>query len=223
MKTLIFTDSRGQIKDSFSGRLLFTEKIKREFDCDLILCPYKWSTTLDFISLIESKKINIDLYDKIVLYTGVVEFSPRPLSNWEQAISDKLPFLHSFLGDYLDLKETYNVIYQGEDTKSIITTKAYEEVVIPYLQQLGDKLILINTNRIVPNWEGNYTNINPNGRPTNINKVAVYSEKTVGKFNNLINLLEWSDEDIRKYTVDNMHLTYAGSEYIYNKLIQYLK
>ena len=222
MKILIFTDSRGQHKSSFSDKLIFTEKLSREFNTELLLCPYKWTTTMHFISLIESGKINISNYDKIILYTGVVEFSPRPISNFLNAISDIKPFLKVFLGDYLDLTNTYKVNYMGEDTKSLITINAYENIVIPYLKAIGDKLILINTNKIVDNWDGNYLKINPNGRPSNINIVSKYSEKTLGNFGNLVNILFWNDEEIKKYTVDNMHLTYLGSEYLYEKTKQYL-
>ena len=40
-------------------------------------------------------------------------------------------------------------------------------------------------------------------------------------FTHFIDLLLWSDEDIRKYTVDNMHLSYEGSEWIFNKLVSF--
>ena len=223
MKVLFFTDSRGQHKQTFSEKKIFPEKFALEFDCDLLLCPFKWTTTLDFIRLIEHKQISIEKYDKIVLYTGVVEFSPRHFSNFKECMHDKFDFIESFLGDYLDLETVYDCKYKGEHTKSLITTDAYENVVIPYLQKLNKKLILINTNKIVPNWEGNYIKINSYGRPKNINKVEEYSQKTLGKFDSLINLLDWDIDDVKKYTVDNMHLTYDGSEYIYEKLKEYLK
>ena len=40
-------------------------------------------------------------------------------------------------------------------------------------------------------------------------------------FTHFIDLLLWSDEDIRKYTVDNMHLSYEGSEWILKKLLTF--
>ena len=223
MKLLFFTDSRGQHKTTFSEKKIFTEKFSSNFDCDLMLCPYKWTTTLDFINLIETNKINLENYDKIILYTGVVEFSPRHLSNFKQCLSSKLGFIESLLGDYLDLDTLYQCKYRGEYTKSLISISAYENVVIPYLQKFNQKLIFINTNKIVPGWEGNYLSNNPYGRPKNINLVEEYSKKTIGKFDNLINLLEWDYEEIKRYTVDNMHLTYSGSEYIYKKIKKLLE
>ena len=223
MKILIFTDSRGNHKATFRDSLIFPEKLSNEYSCDLHLCPYKWTTTFDFIKLIEESKINPNTYDRIILYTGVVEFSPRNISNFKECMSDKIVFLKSFLGDHLDLKTTYETRYRNEETKSLVTIKAYENKVIPYLQQLNEKLILINTNNIVKNWEGNYIKVNPEGRPKNIDIVGKYSEKTLGKFDRLVNLLKWNDDEIKKYTVDNMHLTHAGSEYIYNEILKYLQ
>jgi hypothetical protein len=222
MKLLFFTDSRGEHKLSFANRKIFPEKFLDDSECDLFLCPFKWTTTLDFIRLIEEKKIDINKYDKIILYTGVVEFSPRNISNFKECMQDKFVFLKHFLGKYLDLNHTYGVHYKGEDTKSLITTEAYQDIVIPYLQNFDEKLILINTNNIVPQWDGNYLKVNPLGRPKNINVVSNYSKKTVGKFSKLVNLLEWDFNEVKKYTVDNMHLTYAGSEFIYKKVREYI-
>lgn len=221
MKILCFTDSRGKLKESFVDKKIFTEKLLQEFNCQSLLCPFKWTTTLDFIHLVNTKRVDVDKFDKIILYTGVVEFSPRPLSNYYECYSTK-NFIKDICGDYLT-EDTYGVRYQEEDTKSLITIECYEKIIIPYLQSFGDKLIMINTNKIVPNWEGNYKKINPRGRPKNIDIVSEYSSKTLGKFDNLINLLEWNNEDIKKYTVDNMHLTYSGSEYIWNKLLGFIK
>lgn len=113
MKLLFFTDSRGEHKLSFTDRKIFPEKFLDDFECDLFLCPFKWTTTLDFIRLIEEKKININKYDKIILYTGVVEFSPRNISNFKECMQDKFVFLKHFLGKYLDLNHTYGVHYKG--------------------------------------------------------------------------------------------------------------
>ncbi len=42
------------------------------------------------------------------------------------------------------------------------------------------------------------------------------------KLSNVIDISVWDNDDIKKYTVDNMHLTYEGSEWIYDKLINYI-
>lgn len=251
-KILIFTDSRGEYKASFNDKKIFTEKLKEYFtnfnvSCDLMLCPFSWTSTLEFIECIENKIINKDNYDFIILYTGVVEYSPRPISNYNKAYNeynnditfDRLVDRDRKYGKIFNNKEKIakkifteqminnnvemNTIYENEKTKSLISLEMNEKVIISYLQKLGNKLIYINSNKIVSGWEGNYLNVNPNGRPKNINIIEDFSKQSIGKFENYINLLEWNDDEIKNYTIDNMHLTYEGSEYIYNKILSVIK
>ena len=91
-RVLIFTDSRGQHKLSFNQKKIFTEKISdylqhKNIKVDLMLCPFCWTSTIDFIQLLEEKIVNEKDYDLIILYTGVVEYSPRPLTNYYTAIN----------------------------------------------------------------------------------------------------------------------------------------
>lgn len=145
---------------------------------------------------------------------------PAKIVNNKKYFIDKFVPAH-LINEYAN--EVYDTKYKGEDTKSIISMKMLNDVIIPYLQKYDDKLIYINCNRIVKGWEGNYIRINPSGRPKNISIIEKYSELLVGKFSHLINLLELSDEEIQKYTVDNMHLTYEGSEYLYKQLIEIIE
>ena len=247
-KILIFTDSRGQHKTSFKYKKIFTEKIQDYYksiniDTDLMVCPFQWTTTIDFIQSIEEKIINIQDYDLIILYTGIVEYSPRPLSNYRSAImgnnlneqitfnrlinsnqqrifNNKIDFINKIIDkELLDSNENYNIFYKGENTKSIINFRINEEFIVPYLQQFDKKLIYINSNNIHPTWEGNYLQINPSGRPKNIYNTVFLNNLITKKLSNVIDISVWDNDDIKKYTVDNMHLTYEGSEWIYDKLI----
>ena len=56
--------------------------LQKNISCDLMLCPFKWTSTLDFIQCVEENHLNPNIYDYIILYTGIVEYSPRPLSNF---------------------------------------------------------------------------------------------------------------------------------------------
>jgi hypothetical protein len=246
MKILIFTDSRGQHKASFNNKKIFTEKLyeyftKKNISCDIMLCPFKWTSTIDFIQCIEENNLNPDIYDYIILYTGVVEYSPRPLSNFIDAYyknndiisfnklilnkSSRIAnnkrnfFIKFFSKNDLNFKN-YNIYYKGENTRSLISIDMHKKVVIPYLQKYNNKLIFINSNKIVKGWEGNYININPYGRPKNINIIHEYANINKDKFSNIVDLLSWNENDVKNYTIDNMHLTYEGSEYIFNKIIK---
>ena len=250
-KVLIFTDSRGIHKLTFRTKQIFAQKVKkiletRGYKVDMMLCPFTWTSTLDFIEIIENKIIDINDYDKIILFTGIVDFSPRPLSNFDACYNpktsetitfqrllqtnayiynNKKSFFEKFIPKQLlnkHLSNTYDIFYNNEDTRSLISLEINKKVVLPYLKKLENKIIYINSNKIVPNWEGNYIEINKNGRPKNINVIEEYAAQMKRwNFSNFIDLSKWSHEDIKKYTVDNMHLSYEGSEWILKKLLTF--
>jgi len=246
MNALIFTDSRGEHKQSFFRKKIFTEKICKYFEeknisCDIMLCPFKWTTTIDFIQCIEEKHINPDKYNIIILFTGVVEYSPRPLSNFNEAYyknnermsfnrlilnrshkiaNNKRNFFMKFFDENNLNFKNYDIQYKGENTRSLISINMHEKVVIPYLQKYNEKLIFINSNKIVKDWEGDYLKANPIGRPKNINIINEFASINRNKFTNFVDLLSWDENDIKKYTIDNMHLTYDGSEYIFKEIIK---
>lgn len=165
------------------------------------------------------KNINLTIcYGRIWGTKYIVDKINKLIDETKEIIAKKI-----FTKEMINNNVEYNTIYQNEKTKSLITLEMNEKVIIPYLQKLGNKLIYINSNKIVNGWEGNYLNVNSNGRPKNINIIEDFSKQSIGKFNNYINLLEWNDDEIKKYTVDNMHLSYEGSNYIYNEIIKIIE
>ncbi len=239
MNILIFTDSRGEHKKTFENKEIFTEKIKKNFgknglNIDLLLCPFRHTTTIDFMYIME-KYANIADYDLIILYTGIVESSPRPMSNYNRIMDDnkyeevkfknltikinkKEIFEYFFSSELLGNNCEYSTIYKTEKTKSLVSLEMYEKIIIPYLLKIGNKLILINSNKICKGWEGNYLLVNKAGRPKNINIIEQYADMASKKIPNIINL-DWNNDEIKQHTVDNMHLTYLGSEYIYDRIV----
>lgn len=252
-RILFFTDSRGEFKASFGDHPIFTERAKASLETrgdvvHMILCPFKWTSTVDFIELIEAGALRIDRYDHIMLYTGVVDWSPRPLSSYRACMkgetrdpldlalrrrrlrapklaNHKTAFFRHFFGTRAynaHARSRLDVDYRGEPTTNLYSLRMLESHVIPYLRdKCGERLIFINANRIVPGWEGNYIVKNPDGRPANIRLIEDYAERMADHFD-CINLLDWSDRQVRRFTVDNMHLTHAGSEWIYARLMKRL-
>ncbi len=254
MKILVFTDSRGEHKKTFESQNIFTEKLKIRYDArghqvTLMLCPYSWTTTLDFIECLHNKIFDINQYDLVILYTGIVDASPRPLSNFnnvydnkqddtvtysklvsrdrsiKRIINNKKKFMdkivpHDLLKKHLGTN--YDVIYSGENTKSFISLDIYDQVILSFLKKYDSKILFINSNRIVPGWEGNYLSVNKEGRPKNISTIERYSALAKTRLTNVINLLQWSNDEVKKYTVDNMHLTFLGSEYIYARICEFI-
>jgi hypothetical protein len=42
------------------------------------------------------------------------------------------------------------------------------------------------------------------------------------QLSNVVDLLKWTNDEVKKYTVDNMHLTFLGSEYIYSRVCEFI-
>lgn len=246
-RVLVFTDSRGQHKPAGSNHSIFTERLRDEvrgLHADLVLCPMKWTTTLDFFDYIE--KFDISKYDWIVLYTGIVEWSPRPQSsaindlynniniinadNWfgnsrdysQKIINNKKSLFDRFFGEenikkYLE--RPFDTEYEGQKTINMYSLQMAEEIVAPKLRSMKN-LVFINSNRILPDWEGDFRR----GRPRNIDITHKYSDVFSDSLNprNVIDLRVWGEDEIKKYTCDNMHLTKEGSDWIFNKIVERL-
>jgi len=246
-KILIFTDSRGQHVPSGSNHKVFAERIRdevKDVEVDLVLCPMKWTTTIDFFIYI--KEFDIQTYDWIILYTGIVEWSPRPIEsaisdiydnklnekivNWKEntqqyvkkvANNKKNTFDEMFgemnMKSYLN--NPFDIKYNGSKTINMVSIKMVDEVLGPQLAEI-DNLIFINANRIVEKWNGDY----PKLRPLNISLIHKYSDCISKHFpkDRIVDLSLWSEEEINTYTCDNMHLTKAGNEYIFEEIVEKL-
>lgn len=249
-KILVFTDSRGQHKRG--DYKLYWERLAEKYNkLDVYLCPYKWTTTLDFLELIANGEINPEKYDIIILHTGIVEWSPRP---WSNAYNDLYHPLGNSIGnlenitlntnnytqkvrnhkkDYYDwvfgeeamenyLKKENALIteFEGERTINLYSLEMMEERLFVFLQMV-ENLIWISCNPIIPEWKGTYFR----QRPENINLIMDYSRSMTEKLgaDNVVDLNNWTEEEIKLYTLDNMHLTQAGSDYIYDKLDQMIQ
>ncbi len=243
MKILVFTDSRGQHKPAGSKHLIFGERLLEELkddEVDLVLCPMKWTTTLDFFDYAE--KNDLISYDWIILYTGIVEWSPRPASsayndlycnvnevnkgyytntrdyskkivNNKKQLFDNL-FSEDDITHYL--KNPTPTLYEGEKTINMYSLSMAKQSVIPELKKYSN-LIFISSNRILEDWDGDFKR----GRPKNISMIHEYTEEFVKKLpkDRVIDLGKWDKDDIKRYTCDNMHLTKQGSDYIFGAIM----
>lgn len=207
---LIYTDSRGYDVvgkwdrnpfNSYIGQLVKKYRVSYE------ICPEKHTTILDFLVFMES--IDAKKYDHIILHCGVVDFSPRPISNLEWVLESKQnnKYVRLAQSKYPEHYESpLETVYQGERTQNLYSFEFLQTEVIPRLQEI-DKLVWISSNRFVPNWEGNYTK----GRPANINElVSRFDSLMVENLSSTVNLRVWSYDDIKKFTIDNIHFTEEG-------------
>lgn len=245
-RILIFTDSRGQHKPAGRSHDIFAERLAADpqFDVDIFLCPMKWTTTLDFLEQFPLDRLA--QYDHVILYTGIVEWSPRPAPSARIDLYDnqtttneenlslntcdyskkivnnkKTIFDRVFGADAMEayLSRPCETVYEGQSTINMYGLDMAQDKLIPILAKVTN-LIFITANRFVPGWEGDFKR----GRPANIAITERYSDLFASEFAKagipLVDLREWSLDDVKLYTCDNLHLTERGSNYIYEKLMK---
>lgn len=241
MRILNFTDSRGQFRPAGSTHAMYGERLAAlpGVEVDNVLCPYKWTTTLDFLESFPADQL--ERYDHIVLYTGIVDWSPRRLSNARHDLYDarieknlgglrlnsldygkkivncKKPTFDRVFGEaamQAHLARPFDVAYEGEPTINMYSLEMARTALLPRLLALP-RLVFVSANRFLPDWRGDY----PRERPANIGLTHAYSDlfsDTLG--DRVVDLRAWGPADIKRYTCDNLHLTGPGSDYIFDEL-----
>lgn len=222
-RVLIYTDSRGFDVRKKGRKNPFKSYISYflwNYRVDYFICPEKHTTITDF--LLTYDQLKYKNYRFVILHCGVVDFSPRPESNLKWVLDSKRG------NKYLDLaREKYPVhytnlndqYYMGEKTQNLYPTKFLIKNIIPELISIKD-LIWISSNPFVKNWEGNYTK----ERPKNINEMVTKFENVLrNNLSNVIDLKNWSDKDVKHFTIDNIHFSEVGFKHISNLLEKFFK
>lgn len=238
-KVLLFTDSRGEHRPKGSQHKIFSERLA---DCSAIevtrrVCPYKWTTILDFIN--EYQTYGYAKFDLIVLYAGIVDWSPRPLQsainqvyentvleNTDRLFGDtslyarkvvnyKKPIFDKVFGSETmrrHFQRPYSTYYEGSPTISLYSAEMAKEFLIPRLHDIPN-LVFVNSNRFAKGWEGDY----PRVRPKNISVTHEYADAfaTALGQERCIDLRDWTDEEVKENTCDNIHLSAKGSEQLF--------
>ena len=243
-RILIFTDSRGQHKPGGQTHDIFAERLAKDdrLDVDMYLCPMKWTTTLDFLEHFSSHKLAE--YDHVILYTGIVEWSPRPASSAINDLYDNPSLLNAdalalntrdysrkvvnnkkaifdriFGADAMatHFSTPFDVKYEGEKTNNMYSIVMAPQI-LAYVKRIPN-LIFISANRFVRGWEGDFKR----KRPENIYATHAYSDLFAEELKAagvpLVDLRSWSDVEIKRFTCDNLHLSKDGSDWIYDELM----
>ena len=217
-KILIYSDSRGFDVIGTTGRNPFNSYLKGfiyNYNTEFFLRKEKHTSILDFLDEISNLKMNT--YDYVILHCGVVDFSPRPLSNLNWVLNSKEG------NKYFQLsKSTYkghyekpsNILYDNEETNNLYSKEFLVDIIIPKLKSI-DNLIWINSNNFVKNWDGNFSK----GRPKNIaDFVSSYDDVLKDNLDYVVDLKKWNDFEIKKYTIDNIHFTKDGFKEVYRMI-----
>jgi GT2 family glycosyltransferase len=222
IKILMYTDSRGDNISADKNYDHFGVRLSEIYDVDMHLCTEKWTTTLDFLKL--TKSVDMSKYDCVILYTGIVEWSPRlqesalnDLYRGRKGIAGKRDMFDMVFGkndaeSYLKTCLADN--YEGKPSNNMYSTRMLRDSLLPALNKI-DNLIWISGNKINTEWRGNYWK----DRPVNMPITELYSNILSSKLDYVIDNMEWSYDDVQKYTFDNIHPNKLGSDIIYNKII----
>jgi len=243
-RVLVFADSRGQHKPVGCEHLIFGERLAADprLEVDIFLCPMKWTTTLDFLERFDQK--TLAEYDHVILYTGIVDWSPRKFSNAKGDLYDSITAINEenwqlntreytkkivnnkkrvfdevFGTDEMTrhFQAPFDTLYEGEKTINMYSVEMARRSLLPRLSAIPN-LIFITANRFVDGWNGDYRR----QRPTNIVLSHDYSDlfAEMLPLDRVIDLRQWSNDEVKIYTCDNLHLTQRGSDFIYERIMK---
>ena len=180
------------------------------------ICPEKFTTILDF--LIEFDKHKEKEFDHVIMHCGIVDFSPRPLSNIEkvkESKQDNVEFKKLIEFNKSHYENPSENLYFGEKTNTIYSLE-YLNIVLGEKIKKIENFIWINSNNILRDWDGNFKK----GRPLNINESVDLYEDALNKFIKVkISLKNWREKEIKDFTIDNIHFSKNGFKEISRLLI----
>ncbi|QTE85281.1 hypothetical protein [Shewanella algae] len=217
-KVLLYTDSRGtEVSPFYKQKNPYYSYLKmlKGYDVKYFFCPHKHTSILDFLDLYDKSEIEYNCY---ILHLGIVDFAPRPVSSYNDMLSKKREFLikKNWL-HYFENRVDYLCDYNGEKTLQFMSLDFVIDVLIPELKKINN-IIYVGVNPVLKNWSGNYWR----PRPESINKQLCQDQLLLDNIVNSISLNEWKEDDIKKYTVDNVHYNSLGLDYIGSKVKQEL-
>ena len=213
LRILIYSDSRGL---NLVGRFGKTEQhtyvtiLRQKFHCTYVLSPYSHTTIIDFLNDCSSTAAD---FDAVLLHCGVVDFSPRPLSNLESVQNEKRSsaiFKMVFDANQEYYSKPWPATFRGEETINLYSKDYLVSEIMPKLHGIPN-LIWISSNDFVQGWDGNYLG----GRPPNIQSVVRSYDETISNgLDHVIDLHAWRLENVRRLTIDNIHFTPQGFELV---------
>ena len=210
-RVFIYTDSRGtnmstpllaKVKHHLGSHV---DRLQREYRINYAVCPHDHTTLIDFLSFANDRDLR--QYDAIILHCGVVDFSPRPLSNIAKVRRAKAGdprFDELFEANEALYANPQGAEYRGEPTTTLYSTEYHARVVkeLAAIPNLG----WISSNSFVPGWNGNWK-----PRPTDIDDVVrTFDTAMHAGLQHTLDLRQWSYDDVQRFTVDNIHFNGAG-------------
>lgn len=215
-RLLVYTDSRGLNFASRLGKRHYgshVSKLQFEYDVTYAACPEKHTTIVDFLNFAETA--SAEQFDATLMHCGIVDFSPRPLSNIEKVRTGKLGVPHFdalFTANAAYHAAPFETEYYGERTTTLYSPAYLEAELLPRLLRIP-RLVWITSNPFVQGWEGNYAR----GRPANIGEVVSEFDAIMAEhLSHVVDLRNWTSGQIQRWTLDNIHFTRAGFTHVFD-------
>jgi len=228
-RILIYTDSRGfLVGEKFANRTpyqSYIDLLSNDFRVNYQICKKKHTTTIDLLEYLGGR--DLSLYDYLIIHTGVVDYSPRPMSQI-QLVSKKKRKIWAALRNHDSMEpKLHQAKYLGEKTFSLYDEEFLKCQLLPEISNLcaSTNVIWIGVNKVDSSWRGNYKT----DRPENINVIldyqAIIQQEIREKGYNFkyLNVDEIEGFDLYKHTCDNIHFTKAGFELLSNSLREEIK
>jgi len=213
---LIYTDSRGfeiskiyNKKNPFSSYVYDLMKI---YNVTYKIAPKSRTTIIDFLYYYENLN---QQFDYVLLHLGTVDFSPRPKDMLKKIYNEKKEEINSlFTKEELEKNLTRIMSYNHEALEAFYDIETLKNSVIPRLLKINN-MIFIGSNRVLLDWNGNYQK----ERPKNINMIMRYNTELKNHLKHYIDLSKWEESEIKKFTVDNIHLNREGFNFLLKKIL----
>ena len=218
-RIFIYTDSRGfEITKIYNKKNPFSSYVYsfiRSYKCKVFVCPEKHTTVFDFLYAYYKEN---KTYDFVISHIGVVDFSPRPISDIRDILELKKKkittvFNEEFYNSLINFKG-YDTLYNNQRTSAILP-ESQIKIIAEKFNEI-ENLLWISCNPVLLNWKGNYRKL----RPDNINLVNVKSKMLIEdlKTKKIIDLTNLTPSEVKEYTCDNIHLSEKGMEFIEEKM-----
>ena len=208
---LVFADSRGTNVTGPLGKSVFNtwvSRLMRVHRVYPVILPRRHTTLLDFLNHMAGESRP---YAAVVLQCGIVDFSPRPLSSLPPIVAAKSAdpgYAQMFSASADHQRTNLGAPYRGEPTTTLYSPEYLRRELLPRLAAIPN-LLWVTTNDFVPGWEGSYTR----GRPSDIGpRIAEFEDIMRPALPHVLDLHAWSDAEVKRFTVDNVHLSPRGAE-----------
>lgn len=229
-KIFIFTDSRGyEVTKLWNKKNPFSSYIGdliKEFRVDYHICEYSSTTIIDFLYEYDRQLNKGKVFDFVIMHVGLVDFSPRPKSMAIDILKAKAQKIKHFRWDVNVFEKNICMpisteIYNNEKLANLYDEFFLKNEIIPLINKIPN-LIYIGCNPVLQDWRGNYWQ----DRPRDISQILMSYNKVMLEGltdKEIINIEDWGRDEIKEFTVDNIHLNRKGYDQIFSELKKKLR